>query len=151
MIRQLYIDHNHITLLVTLLCMVNTPESPHCWPVPVCHIRWPHFAAAIKCRDLVSGIDYSTVPCFGPLGRFWYSSLTALTPSNSCHMIIFAIWKCIYWFTSIINFVVDLNFDLTQSRSMHYTVGVESKFIIHIQTNTSMNAYLNFVNCRLNC
>ena len=79
MIRQLYIDHNHITLLVTLLCMVNTPESPHCRPVLVCHIRLPHFAAAIKCRTLVSGIGYSTVPYFSPLGRFWYSSLT---PSN---------------------------------------------------------------------
>ena len=80
MIRQLYyIDHNHITLLATLLCMVNTPESLHCRPVPVCHIRLPHFAAAIKCRNLVPGIGYSTVPHFGPLGRFWYSSLT---PSN---------------------------------------------------------------------
>ena len=75
-IRQLYIDHNHITLLVTLLCMVNTPESLHCRPVSVCHIRLLHFAAAIKCLDLVSGIGYNTVPYFGPLGRFWYSSLT---------------------------------------------------------------------------
>ena len=76
MIRQLYIDHNHITLLVTLLCMVNTPESPQCRPVPVRHIRLPHFAAAIKCRDLVSGIGYSTLPYFGRLCRFWYSALT---------------------------------------------------------------------------
>ena len=67
-------------LLVTLLCMVNTPESPHCRPVPVCYIRLLHFAAAIKCHDLVSGIGYSTLPYFGPLGRFWYS---ALTPSKS--------------------------------------------------------------------
>ena len=79
MIRQLYIDHNHITLLVTLLCMVSTLESLHCRPVPVCHIRLPQFAAAIKCRDFVSVIGYSTVPYFGPLGGFWYSFLT---PSN---------------------------------------------------------------------
>ena len=45
-------------------------------PVPACHIRLPHFAAAIKCHDLVSGIGYSTVPYFSQLGRFWYSSLT---------------------------------------------------------------------------
>ena len=72
---QLYVDHNRITRLVTLLRMVNTPESLHCWPVPVCHIRLPHFAAAIKCRDLVSGIGYSTLPYYGPMGGFWYSSL----------------------------------------------------------------------------
>ena len=81
--KELYIDHNHIRLLVTLLCMVNTPESPHCRPVPVWHIRLPHFAAAIKCRDLESGIGYSTLPYFGQLGRFWYS---ALTPSYSINI-----------------------------------------------------------------
>ena len=64
MIRQLYVDHNHITLSVTLLCMVNTPESMHCRPVPVCHIRLPHFAAPIKWSDLESGIGYSTLPFF---------------------------------------------------------------------------------------
>ena len=59
--------------------MVSTPVSQHCVPVPACHIRLPHFAAAIKSRDLVSGIGYSTLPYFSPLDRFWYSSLT---PSN---------------------------------------------------------------------
>ena len=59
--------------------MVNTTENLRCRPVPVWHIRLPYFAAAIKCRDLVSGIGYSTVPYFGPLGQFCYSSLT---PSN---------------------------------------------------------------------
>ena len=54
--------------------LVSTPVSQHCQPA--CYIRLPHFAVAIKCRDLVSGIGYSTVPYFGPLGRFWYSSLT---------------------------------------------------------------------------
>ena len=58
-----------------LICMFST----HCTPVAACHIRLAHFAAAIKCRDLVSGIGYSTVPYFGPLARFWHSSMT---PSN---------------------------------------------------------------------
>ena len=101
MIRQLYIHLNHITLLVTLLYMVNTPESLHCRPVPVCHIRLPHFAAAISCRDLVSGIGYSTVPYFGSLGRFWYYSLS---PSNwsivSRFLLAFLLvnWSHVYWF-----------------------------------------------------
>ena len=76
MIRQLYIGYNHIILLVTLLCMLCIPESQHCRSLTACRIRLPNFAAAFRCSDLVSGIGYSTVPYFGPLGWFWYSSLT---------------------------------------------------------------------------
>ena len=88
MIRLLYIDHNHITLLVLLLCMVNTTEIRDCRPVHVCHIRLPHFAAAIKSSELVSGIGYSTVPYFSPLGRFWYS----LTPYIIMFLQVYRSW-----------------------------------------------------------
>ena len=61
---------------VTFHVQYRTPVSQHYRPVAACRIRLPNFAAAIKFRDLVSGIGYSTVPYFGLLDRCWYSSLT---------------------------------------------------------------------------